>query len=79
MSPSINRLESITQKFLVLHREKSNKVKQTPGNRKEKRCLELRSKQEQQGAVRDAGLEASVGPTLGAKEPTDTVTQTRTG
>lgn len=36
MSPSINRLESITQKFLVLHREKSNKVKQTPGNRKEK-------------------------------------------
>ena len=26
MSPSINRLESITQKFLVLHREKSNKV-----------------------------------------------------
>lgn len=36
MSLNINRLESVTQKFLVLYRGKSNKVKQTPGNRKEK-------------------------------------------
>lgn len=36
MSLSINRLESVTQKVLVLYREKSNKVKQTPGNKKEK-------------------------------------------
>lgn len=66
MSLSINRLESVTQKVLVLYREKSNKVKQTPGNRKEKWCLELHSKEEQQGPVREAGLEASIGPTLEA-------------